>query len=190
MTTSLVLLTGATGYVAGRLLMRFKSLGRPVRCLVCRLEFLKARSGTGTEVVPGDVLDSASLASAMAGIQTAYYMVHSMAAGGFEARDRTGARNFADAAHGAGLKRIIYLGGLADSSGPLSAHLSSRQEVGEILRSSGVEVIEFRASIVIGSGSLSFEMIRALVERRIIRAGTPPSPRRRDETARAGLAGI
>ena len=165
MTSSLVLLTGATGYVGRRLLKRFEALDRPVRCLVRRPEFLMAKAGAGTEVIPGDVLDAACLASAMAGIRTAYYMVHSMAAGSFEERDRAGAHNFADAARRAGLRRIIYLGGLADSSGPLSPHLRSRQEVGEILRSSGVEVIEFRASIVIGSGSLSFEMIRALVER-------------------------
>ena len=165
MTNSPVLLTGATGYVGGRLLKRFESLGCPVRCLARRPEFLKARAGSNTEVVPGDVLDAASLASATAGMHTAYYMVHSMAAGSFEERDRAGARNFADVARGARLKRIVYLGALADSASPLSAHLRSRQEVGEILRSSGVEVIEFRASIVIGSGSLSFEMIRALVER-------------------------
>jgi len=102
----------------------------------------------------------------MEGVHTAYYLVHSMAsAGSFEEEDRVASRVFGDAAREAGVRRIIYLGGLGSSSEKLSAHLRSRQEVGEILRSSGVPVIEFRASIVIGSGSLSFEMIRALVER-------------------------
>ncbi len=102
----------------------------------------------------------------MMGVDTAYYLVHSMgSAGSFEEEDRKAARVFGDAAREAGVRRIVFLGGLGKSDRELSAHLRSRQEVGEILRSSGVTVIEFRASIVIGSGSLSFEMIRALVER-------------------------
>ena len=102
----------------------------------------------------------------MAGVSSAYYLVHSMGSTqSFEEQDRTGAQNFANAARDAGVQRIIYLGGLGRSSDQLSTHLRSRQEVGEILRSAGVPVIEFRASVVIGSGSLSFEMIRALVER-------------------------
>jgi uncharacterized protein YbjT (DUF2867 family) len=111
-------------------------------------------------------LDANSLQQAMEGVHTAYYLVHSMGASdGFEKTDRRAAELFAAAAHMQGVQRIIYLGGLGRNNGRLSPHLQSRQEVGEILRRSGVPVIEFRASIVIGSGSLSFEMIRALVER-------------------------
>jgi uncharacterized protein YbjT (DUF2867 family) len=102
----------------------------------------------------------------MENVHTAYYLVHSMAMGaGFEATDRQAARHFAEAAAAAGVQRIVYLGGLGDSREQLSSHLRSRQEVGHILRSSSVPVLEFRSSIIIGSGSLSFEMIRALVER-------------------------
>ena len=102
----------------------------------------------------------------MAGVDTAYYLVHSMgSAESFEEQDRAAAQNFADAARAAGVRRIIYLGGLGHGAEKLSAHLRSRHEVGEVLRSAGVVVVEFRASVVIGSGSLSFEMIRALVER-------------------------
>ena len=119
-----------------------------------------------TEVVEGDVLEARSLAGVMDGVDMAYYLIHSMAAGGdFEALDRTAAMNFADAARTAGIQRIIYLGGLAESGGELSSHLRSRQEVGEILRRSGAEVVELRASVIIGFGSLSFELVRALVER-------------------------
>jgi uncharacterized protein YbjT (DUF2867 family) len=102
----------------------------------------------------------------MKGVQTAYYLVHSMGSRkAFDEEDRRAARHFGQAARDAGVQRLIYLGGLGDRGGGLSPHLQSRQEVGEILRASGVQTIEFRASIVIGSGSLSFEMIRALVER-------------------------
>ncbi len=163
---ALILVTGASGYVGGRLLRSLEAAGRRIRCLARRPEFLRARVGSEVEVTPGDLLDAASLHSAMAGVDTAYYLVHSMgSAGEFEEEDRRAAQNFGDAARAAGVKRIIYLGGLGDSRDQLSAHLRSRHEVGEILRSSGVQVIEFRASIVIGSGSLSFEMIRALVEK-------------------------
>ena len=161
-----ILLTGATGYVGGRLLRALESAKHPVRCLARRPEFLTNRVGPTTEIVQGDVLDAASLQTALQGITTAYYLVHSMGSSGeFQSEDRQGARNFADAARAAGVTRIIYLGGLGDTSAGLSEHLQSRHEVGEILRSSTVPVIEFRAAIVIGSGSLSFELIRALVER-------------------------
>ncbi len=110
------------------------------------------------------MLQPATIASALVGIDTVYYLVHSMSSSRpFDAADRTAALAFADAARDAGVKKIIYLGGLG--RGELSQHLASRQEVGEILRNSGVPTIEFRASIVIGSGSASFEMIRALVEK-------------------------
>ncbi len=165
-TEPLMLLTGATGYVGGRLLKALESSGRRVRCLARRPEFLRAKVAPATEVVAGDVLDKRSLKEAMQGVHTAYYMVHSMgSAGAFAEEDRQAALNFGEAAAEAGVQRMIYLGGLGESGVELSPHLRSRQEVGNILRSSGVQVIEFRASIVIGSGSLSFEMIRALVER-------------------------
>jgi uncharacterized protein YbjT (DUF2867 family) len=119
-----------------------------------------------TEVVAGDVLAPDVLPHALAGVYTAYYLIHSMGStGSFEEEDRQGARNFGEVARQAGVRRIIYLGGLGDSSSALSSHLRSRQEVGEVLRASGVPIVEFRALVVIGSGSLSFEMIRALVER-------------------------
>ena len=162
----LVLLTGATGYIGGRLLKGLEKTGWPVRCLARHPEFLQQRIASSTEVVQGDCFDQASLPPAMAGVHTAYYLVHSMGSSGkFEEEDRQAARNFAASARQAGVRRIIYLGGLGAEGQSLSAHLRSRQEVADILRSSGVPTIEFRASIVIGSGSLSFEMIRALVQR-------------------------
>jgi len=161
-----ILLTGATGYIGGRLLKLLEAEGHPVRCLTRRPEFLQGRIASGSEVVKGDALDGNSLEQAMNGVYAAYYLVHSMgAAHGFEETDRQAAEKFGRAARTRGVQRIIYLGGLGDAVDRLSPHLRSRQEVGEILRQSGVPVVEFRASIVIGSGSLSFEMIRALVER-------------------------
>jgi uncharacterized protein YbjT (DUF2867 family) len=163
---NLVLLTGATGYVGGRLLRRLEEQGCRVRCLARWPEFLQPRVGPQTELVRGDVLDAASLQPAMRGVDVAYYLVHSMgSAGNFEEQDRQAARNFAEAARKVGVRRIVYLGGLGEDVDELSPHLRSRHEVGELLRASGVPVIEFRASIVIGSGSLSFELVRALVER-------------------------
>jgi len=160
-----ILVTGATGYVGNRLWRRLEAEGRRVRCLARRPTVLASRVGDTTEVVGGDVLDIASLGAALAGVESAYYLVHSMGAGRkFEEQDRIAARNFGSAARNAGVRRIIYLGGLGHGDS-LSPHLRSRHEVGDLLRASGVPVIEFRASIVIGSGSLSFEMIRALVER-------------------------
>jgi uncharacterized protein YbjT (DUF2867 family) len=162
----LILLTGATGYVGGRLLKVLEQAGHHVRCLARRPQFLSARVAPTSEVVAGDILDRGALAAAMKGMQVAYYLVHCMGSrGAFDEEDRRGAYNFGEAARAAGVQRPIYLGGLGDRGGGLSPHLQSRQEVGEILRASGVQTIEFRASIVIGSGSLSFEMIRALVER-------------------------
>ena len=161
----LILLTGATGYVGGRLLPLLVNCGR-VRCMARHPERLSSRVPAGVEVVPGDARDAASLARAMQGVESAYYMVHSMGAtGDFAEQDRIAADNFAAAAQAAGVRRIIYLGGLGDDAAGLSAHLRSRREVGDRLRAHGVPVVELRASIVIGSGSLSFEMIRALVER-------------------------
>ncbi len=163
--SNMILLTGATGYVGGRLLKELERRGCRVRCMARRPEFLKNRVAPTTEVVQGDIFDNGSVARALHGIHTAYYLVHSLAAGGsFEENDRRAAHTFAAAAQSARVKKIIYLGGLGKGA-DLSAHLASRQEVGAILRKSGVPTIEFRASIIIGSGSLSFEMVRSLVQK-------------------------
>jgi uncharacterized protein YbjT (DUF2867 family) len=161
---NLILLTGATGYVGGRLLRALEDSGYRLRCIARRPQALHGRVGANTAVVFGDCFEPESLSAALAGVHTAYYLVHSMGSSeSFEAKDRQAAGNFAQAARQAKVRRIIYLGGLGE--GALSPHLRSRQEVGKALAGTGLEVIEFRASIVIGSGSLSFEIIRALVER-------------------------
>jgi uncharacterized protein YbjT (DUF2867 family) len=165
-TTPTILLTGASGYVGGRLLRALRQSGYPVRCLARRPEFLASRLDPGTEAVGGDVLDAATLPAACAGVHTAYYLVHSMGSGGdFVEQDRRAAHNFGAAARRAGVRRIIYLGGLGDHTTRLSTHLRSRHETGTALRDSGIPVTELRASIILGSGSLSFELIRSLVER-------------------------
>ena len=162
----IVLLTGATGYVGGRLLPLLEQQGKQIRCLARRPGHLESRVAESTEVVQADLLDPESLDAPLQDVDTAYYLVHSMGTeGSFEEQDRKAAQNFAAACRQAGVRRIIYLGGLGDDNERLSAHLRSRHEVGEILRDSGCQVIEFRASIVIGSGSLSFELVRALVQR-------------------------
>ena len=162
----LILLAGGSGYIGGRLLKALESADRKIRCVARHPDFLRPKVGPSTEVVKGDCLDKDSLVPAMVGVHTAYYLVHSMGSSGeFEEEDRRGAINFSEVARIAGVRRIIYLGGLGDRDEKLSAHLRSRHEVADILRDSGVPTVEFRASIVIGSGSLSFEMIRALVQR-------------------------
>lgn len=160
----LILVTGATGYIGSRLLAALEGKGHRLRCLTRRATSRFTAAGR-TEVVEGDVLKPSSLPSALAGVAAAYYLIHSMdSAGDFEEQDKRAAQNFGRAAREAGVGRIIYLGGLG--RGPsLSKHLASRQEVGRILRDSGVPTIEFRASVIIGSGSISFEVIRALVDR-------------------------
>ena len=164
--TPRVLLTGASGYVGGRLLKPLENRGCRVRCLARRPTVLEAKTGPSTEVVAGDVLDRPSLEPALRGVDVAYYLVHSMGSdGSFEQVDRQAARHFGEAAEAAGVCRIIFLGALGNTDEALSAHLRSRHEVGDVLRESGVPVLELRASIIIGSGSLSFEMIRSLVER-------------------------
>jgi uncharacterized protein YbjT (DUF2867 family) len=161
----LILLTGASGYVGGYLLKSLEAAGHRVRC-VARRPTAMHTLGARTTVVGADVLDRESIAAAMRGVHTAYYLVHSMSSErSFDQTDREGARNFAEAARAAGVKRIIYLGGLGNPNTPLSRHLRSRHKVGELLRGSGTQVVEFRASAIIGAGSLSFEMVRALVER-------------------------
>jgi uncharacterized protein YbjT (DUF2867 family) len=161
----MVLLTGATGYIGGRLLKALERQSIAVRCLCRNPEVLRGRVAAGTQVVAGDLLHAASLGPALAGVETAFYLVHAMQSGReFERLESEAARNFARAASEAGVARIIFLGGLAHGN-DLSPHMRSRLETGNILRSSGVPVVELRASIVIGSGSASFELIRALVDR-------------------------
>jgi uncharacterized protein YbjT (DUF2867 family) len=165
-TRELILVTGATGYVGGRVLKALERGGHPIRCLARRPAYLSSRVANGTEVVKGDCLDAASLGPALAGVGVAYYLVHSMGSNAdFEQQDRQAAHNFGTAAQAAGVRRIVYLGGLGQADDDLSPHLRSRHETGDILRATGVPVIEFRAGIVLGSGSLSFELLRALVER-------------------------
>lgn len=162
----LILLTGATGYIGGRLLGRLEELGASVRCLTRRPESLRSRETAQVQIAKGDLLDAESLHTALSGVDTAFYFVHSMGAqSDFEEDDRKAAMNFVAAANKAGVRRIIYLGGLGCPDEKLSKHLRSRQETGDILRTAEAQVVELRASIVIGSGSLSFEMIRSLVER-------------------------
>lgn len=161
-----ILVTGATGYIGGRLVDALQEDARTLRCMARRPEHLAARLHPATEVVAGDCLKAETLPAALEDVDTAFYLVHSMgSSGSFEDEDRRAARNFGTAARAAGVRKIVYLGGLGDSSRELSPHLKSRQETGETLRESGVPVIELRASIILGSGSLSFELIRALVER-------------------------
>jgi uncharacterized protein YbjT (DUF2867 family) len=163
----LILLTGGSGYVGGRLLPLLEKQGVRLHCLARSPEKMRSRVQPGTEIVQGDVLDPASLDRALQGVHTAYYLVHLMSGSkDFEKEDRQAALNFAGAAKKAGVRRIVYLGGLGDDADPkLSPHLRSRHEVGTILRDSGVETVEFRASLVVGTGSLSFDLVKALTDR-------------------------
>ena len=172
--TDTTLVTGASGYVGGRLVAALEQRGRRVRCLARRPELLAGRFAPDTEVMAGDLLEPASLRTPLAGVATAYYLVHSLGAGGahgqWEREEERAAAAFAAAAREAGVARIVYLGGLAHgehagAGAAGSAHMRSRQRVGEVLRASGIPTVEFRASIIIGAGSLSFEMIRTLVQR-------------------------
>jgi uncharacterized protein YbjT (DUF2867 family) len=166
-----ILVTGATGYIGGRLIPVLLEAGYSVRAMGRSLNKLQGRSWSAhpqVELVPGDVLKPESLSQAFSGCGAAYYLVHSMVAQKekFVAADRQAAHNMVKAAAKAGLERIIYLGGLAESQEPLlSKHLSSRIEVGEILQTGRVPVTTLRAPVILGSGSASFEIIRYLVER-------------------------
>ncbi len=158
-------MTGATGYIGGRLVPRLLKAGRTVRCLARDARRLNGRF-SGAEIIEGDIFDEKHLREALEGVDAAYYLVHSMSdSHRFAERDREAAALFGKSARAAGVHRIIYLGGLGADDGSLSHHLASRHEVGDVLRSSGVEVIEFRAAMIIGSGSISFEMMRYLTER-------------------------
>ncbi len=160
-----VLVTGATGYIGGLLVPLLLEQRHRVRCIARNSERLNGRF-EGAEIVEGDVSNDKSLQTACGGIDVAYYLVHAMSdARNFRDADRKGALAFASAARQAGIKRIIYLGGLGDDAASLSQHLRSRHEVGSILRHSGVLVVEFRAAVIIGPGSVSFEMMRYLTER-------------------------
>ncbi len=167
MQNRLVLVTGVTGYIGGKLAPWLLEAGYQLRVLVRDRSRLQGRTWLDqVEVVEGDVLDPVSLAGVMTGVTDAYYLVHSMSGSAdFVERDLQAAHNFSAAARDAGVKRIFYLGGLGDPDSDLSRHLRSRQETGEALRQAGVPVTEFRAAIVVGSGSVSFEMIRYLTER-------------------------
>jgi uncharacterized protein YbjT (DUF2867 family) len=163
----LILLTGGSGYVGGRLIPLLEKQGVRLHCLARSPEKMRSRVQPSTEIVQGDVLDPPSLDRALQGVHTAYYLVHLMSGSkDFEKEDRQAATNFAQAVKEAGVRRLIYLGGLGDDADPkLSPHLRSRHEAGKILRESGVEIIEFRASLVIGTGSLSFDLVKSLTDR-------------------------
>ncbi|MEA2405342.1 MAG: hypothetical protein QOE08_1989, partial [Thermoleophilaceae bacterium] len=162
------LVTGATGYVGGRLIERLLLEGREVRALARDPARLDARDGL--DPMGGDLVAGDGLPEALDGVSTAYYLVHSMEAaagsdGDFGARDRLAAHNFADAARGAGLERVVYLGGIVPQDKPLSAHLESRLEVERILLDAAPSSTALRASILIGAGSSSFRILVRLVER-------------------------
>jgi len=162
-----VLVTGATGYIGGRLVPPLLEAGYRVRTLVRDARRLQGRPWSDrVEVVEGDALRPETLPAALEGVSTVYYLIHSLSdTQEYRQRDMVVARNFGLAAKAAGVERIIYLGGLGDPDTKLSVHLRSRQETGAALREAGVPVTEFRAAVIVGAGSLSFEMVRYLTER-------------------------
>lgn len=161
-----ILVTGATGYVGGRLVPRLLEKGYNVSILVRDPSKVKGR-WKNVKVLQGDVLNESSLNNIFNGIDLAYYLIHSLGSGEdeFAERDKKAAQTFSTLAAKNGVKRIIYLGGLGTTKENLSKHLESRQQTGDKLREAGIPVTEFRAGVIVGSGSLSFEMIRYLTER-------------------------
>ncbi|GAA1340274.1 SDR family oxidoreductase [Saccharothrix algeriensis] len=160
------LVTGATGYLGGRLVPRLLADGHQVRCLVRDPGKLRdVPWADRVEVVRGDVLDASTLDPAMAGVDVVHYLVHSLHNPRFTDADRRAAENTARAAERARVRRVVYLGGLHPPGVALSPHLASRKEVGDVFLASGVPAVVFQAAVVIGSGSASFEMLRHLTER-------------------------
>jgi uncharacterized protein YbjT (DUF2867 family) len=162
-----ILVTGATGYVGGRLVPRLLAAGHQVRCLARSPRRLRdAPWADRVEVVAGDLTDPATLPAAFAGVDVGYYLVHALGQERFEEVDRAAAGNVARAARAAGVRRLVYLGGpVPDGERRGSAHLRSRAEVGDALLASGVPTVVLRAGVILGSGSASFEMLRHLTER-------------------------
>jgi uncharacterized protein YbjT (DUF2867 family) len=159
---TLILVAGATGYVGTRLIHELLRRGHRVRAMARRPAELRIRPWLDqAQIVPGDALDASSLPLALDGVESAYYLIHNMS-GGRRYRDLelAAARNFGAAARAAGLRQIVYLGGLGEGS--RHGHMESRHRAGEVLRASGVPVTEFRASVIIGTGSISFEIIRSV----------------------------
>ncbi len=160
----IILVTGATGFVGRRLTKALLAGGRRVRCM---LRKPSAEIPDGAEKVCGDMLEPGTLAPALDDVDTVYYLVHSMAGGraGFERRDREAAENFVHAAEKAGVRRVIYLGGLGETGDKLSEHLKSRLEVADILHSGKFAMTFLRAAVIVGAGGASFELVRGLVKR-------------------------
>lgn len=167
--TRRALVTGATGYIGGRLVPRLLEEGYAVRALARDPSRLRDRSWAGdVEIAKGDATDPSAVGAALADVDVAYYLIHSMwSGGGFADTDATAAKVFADACRDSGVRRLVYLGGLADGKDgtTLSAHLRSRADVGDILLASGVPTAVLQAAVIMGSGSVSFEMLRYLTER-------------------------
>ncbi len=161
-----ILVTGATGYIASRLIPQLLERGYPVCALARQPQRLKSRRWfSQVEMTEGDVMNPATLKPALEGVHTAYYLIHNMSSGhGYTERELDAARNFVQAAEAAGVSHIIYLGGLADEEQHIAPHMRSRIETGATLRQGSVPVTEFRAGVVVGSGSISFEMIRFMTE--------------------------
>lgn len=162
----LILVTGASGYIASRLIPQLLERGYPIRALARQPQRLSKRDWfSKVEMVQGDVTAPLTLAPALQGVHTAYYLIHNMSSGhGYTERELEAARNFARAAESAGVRHIIYLGGLADPEQHIAPHMRSRIETGAALRQGSVPVTEFRAGVITGSGSISFEMIRFMAE--------------------------